>query len=154
MPNFAVALKQEMKRLVRREIKAEFGPSRQAIVQYRREIATLKQLLREQQRKVTALESRGSDAASVEEADEGSPSGLRFSSRSVRAQRRRLGLSAEGYGKLVGVSALTVYNWEKGNTRPRAAQFAALAAIRGIGKREAKERLGTTSDTTSRRKPR
>jgi transcriptional regulator with XRE-family HTH domain len=59
----------------------------------------------------------------------------------VRAQRERLGLSAADYAKLVGVSSLTIYNWEHGKTRPRAEQLAALVALRGIGKREALHRL-------------
>ena len=45
------------------------------------------------------------------------------------------------YGKLVGVSPLTIFNWEKGKNRPQAAQLAALVAVRGIGKREAMQRL-------------
>ena len=62
---------------------------------------------------------------------------VRFSARSVKAQRSRLGLSAADYGKLVGVSGLTIYNWEHDKSRPRQAQLAALVAVRGIGKREA-----------------
>jgi DNA-binding transcriptional regulator YiaG len=67
--------------------------------------------------------------------------GVRFSARSVKAQRKRLGLSAEKYAKLVGVSSLTIYSWESGKTKPRKAQFDALVAVRGIGKREAMQRL-------------
>jgi DNA-binding transcriptional regulator YiaG len=59
----------------------------------------------------------------------------------VKAQRERLGLSAADYAKLVGVSSLTIYNWEQGKTRPRQEQLAALVAVRGIGKREAIKRL-------------
>jgi len=55
---------------------------------------------------------------------------------SVRARRRRLGLSAEDFGKLVGVTPLTIYHWEHGKSRPRPAQFARLVAVRGIGKRD------------------
>lgn len=65
----------------------------------------------------------------------------RYSARSVAAQRKRLGLSAADYAKLVGVSELTIYNWESGKTRPRQEQFAALVAVRGIEKREALKRL-------------
>jgi len=54
--------------------------------------------------------------------------GVRFSARSVRAQRARLGLSAKDFGGLVGVSALTIYSWESGKSRPRARQLACLAA--------------------------
>ena len=65
----------------------------------------------------------------------------RFSPRSVKSQRERLGLSAADYAKLVGVSGLTIYNWEHGKSRPRKEQLAALVAVRGIGKREALRRL-------------
>ena len=152
MPNFAVALKQEICRLARREFKAQAAPTRQAIVQYRHEIAHLKRQLRDQQRKVAMLE-RKPDGLIGEESDDGPLAGLRYSARSVRAQRRRLGLSAEEYGKLIGVSGLTIYNWEHGRTRPRAAQFESLANVRGITRSEAAERLGMQL-TSRRRKPR
>ena len=50
-------------------------------------------------------------------------------------------MSAANYAKLVGVSPLTIYNWEQGKTRPRKEQLAALVAVRGIGKREALAKL-------------
>ena len=67
--------------------------------------------------------------------------GFRFSARSVKAHRTRLGLSAADYAKLVGVSPVTVYNWEKGKSRPCQEKRAALAAVRGIGKRAALAQL-------------
>jgi hypothetical protein len=36
---------------------------------------------------------------------------------------------------------LTIYNWEQGKARPQKAQLAALAKVRGIGKREALDKL-------------
>jgi transcriptional regulator with XRE-family HTH domain len=42
---------------------------------------------------------------------------------------------------LVGVSGQSIYKWEQGEVRPRAAQLQALAAVRGIGKCEALARL-------------
>jgi DNA-binding transcriptional regulator YiaG len=77
----------------------------------------------------------------TEPAGEAAPDGVRFSARSVKAQRARLGLSAADYAKLVGVTQLTVYNWESGKTRPRQEQLASLVSVRGIGKREAQKRL-------------
>jgi DNA-binding transcriptional regulator YiaG len=67
--------------------------------------------------------------------------GVRFSARSVKAQRARVKLSAANYGKLVGVSGLTIYSWESGKSRPRKQQFARLVAVRGLGKREALAKL-------------
>ena len=66
---------------------------------------------------------------------------IRFSARSVKAQRKRLGLSGRDYGKLVGVSGWTIYHWESGKSRPRKAPLARFVAVRGIGKREATKRL-------------
>ena len=40
-----------------------------------------------------------------------------------------------------GVSALSVYKWESGKTRPRARQLEAIASLRKMGKREAQARL-------------
>jgi DNA-binding transcriptional regulator YiaG len=68
----------------------------------------------------------------------------------VKAQRRRTGLSAADYAKLVGVSPLTIYNWEHGKSRPRGGQLASIVAIRGLGKREAQVKLGLIAAT---RKP-
>jgi DNA-binding transcriptional regulator YiaG len=50
-------------------------------------------------------------------------------------------VSAADFGQLVGASAQQIYKWETGNAVPRASQQAALAAVRGIGKREAGKRL-------------
>jgi len=52
-----------------------------------------------------------------------------------------LKLSAQQYAKLVGVSAQTVYLWERGKTRPKRAQFAALVAARTLGRRQALQQL-------------
>jgi transcriptional regulator with XRE-family HTH domain len=51
-------------------------------------------------------------------------------------------LSAKDYGKLMGVSGLTIYNWEAGKSKPRRSQLPKIVSVRGIGKREAMQRLG------------
>jgi transcriptional regulator with XRE-family HTH domain len=59
----------------------------------------------------------------------------------LRKQRKRQGLSAGELGKLVGVTQLSIYNWERGVARPRGARLAALAAVRKMPKREIRARL-------------
>lgn len=66
---------------------------------------------------------------------------FRFVAKGLLAQRKRLGLSATDYGKLVGVSSLTIYAWEKGTSRPRKTLLPVLASLRKLGKREAQARL-------------
>lgn len=139
--SLAGILRDAMCRLARKEIRAETGKTRQAMAQYRRDIARLKREVQSQRKEIAFLKAqeqkRLGQRPTVEEPSEK----IRFSARSVRAQRKRLKLSAADYGKLVGVSGLTIYNWELGKARPRKAQLASLAAVRGIGKREAMAKL-------------
>ena len=137
MPNLAVVLKEEIRRLAKKEVgrdrqdQAGRGPlsSRDRPAEAGVGGATEGYYAAQgrQQRPVR------SDAADNGEGEEK----VRFSARSVRSQRRRLGLSAHDYGKLVGVSGLTVYHWEGGKSRPRKAQLDRLVAVRNLGKREA-----------------
>jgi len=141
MPNLAATLKEEIRRLARKEVKAHVGATRRAAALHRREIARLKRQLRLQERKIAALQAGGGAREEKSPDTEGIPPGTRFSARSVRAQRRRLKLSAEQYGQLVGVTGQTIYLWEQGKTRPAKAQLAALVAARALGRREAVKHL-------------
>lgn len=141
MADIAGAIKEEIRRLAKKEIKAQTGKTKQAVAQYRREIASLKRQVQEQDKKIDFLEKQERKRVEQPQADEEAVEGVRYSARSVAAQRERLGFSAADYAKLVGVSPLTIYNWEKGKSRPRQEQLAALVAVRGIGKREALRRL-------------
>ena len=140
MPNLAVTFRQEITRLARREIRSQTQVLRKASAQYRRDIAGLKRANSKLQSEVTRLERQvGKDAAlKIAETE---PTKIRFSAKSVVAQRSGLGISAADFGKLTGVTAHTIYKWEHGTSRPRKAQMAAFAAIRGLGKTEALARL-------------
>ena len=134
MTTLAVALKEEIRRLARKEIKAATQSTAKAVTQHRREIAKLKRQIRDQEKKIASLQKDKPSPRLVDDS-------VRFSARSVKAQRTRLELSAADYARLVGVSPLTIYNWEHGKSRPRQEQLAQLVAVRGIGKREALRRL-------------
>ena len=134
MTTLAAALNEEIRRLARKEIKAAIQATAKAVAQHRREIAKLKRQIRDQEKKIASLQKGKPTPQKVDES-------VRFSARSVKAQRTRLGLSAADYARLVGVSPLTIYNWEHGKSRPRQEQLAQLVAVRGIGKREARAKL-------------
>jgi DNA-binding transcriptional regulator YiaG len=150
MPNIAGVLKEEICRLAKKEVKAQVGKTQKASAQYRRDIANLKRIVSQQEKEIKLLKKR-TQQPSEPQAEEESAENIRFSARSVKAQRSRLGLSAADYGKLVGVSPLTVYSWEHGNSRPRKAQLAAFIAVRGIGKREALLKLAEVDSGKKRR---
>ena len=150
MPNIASVLKEEICRLAKKEVKAQVGKTQKAAAQYRRDIANLKRLFSQQEKEIRLLKKRAEQQQDQPEAEQDEMEGIRFSARSVKAQRQRLGLSAADYGKLLGVSGLTIYNWEHEKARPRKAQFAALVAARGMGKREALAKLAELGTTKKR----
>ncbi|MHB1402903.1 MAG: helix-turn-helix domain-containing protein [Thiobacillus sp.] len=140
MPNIASVLKEEIARLVRRQIRGETESIKKASSRYRSEIAALKRRIEAMEKQISLLERMVTKKAAPVVAGE-SETKLRFKPQGVRAQRTRLGLSAPEMGALVGVSAQTIYNWEAGKSRPRAEQLAVIAAVRKMGKREVKARL-------------
>lgn len=140
MPNIATVLKQEITRLARKETKALTTATRKASAQHRRDIAELKRQVKALSTQVAHLERQVRRSA-AKPLPETSANGRRFSPQGLRAHRERLELSAGDYAELVGVSGQTIYNWESGQSKPRAQQLEALVAIRGMGKREAWKRL-------------
>ncbi len=141
MPNLQSVLRVEIQRLARKEVRSELEATRKAVSQHRREIAGLKRRAKALEQTVSYLESRETKRLKARPSKEEPPKGTRFSVRSLKAQRRRSGLSQEAYASLAGVSKLTIYNWESGRTKPGAKHLATLVTIRGIGKREAQKRL-------------
>ena len=137
MPNLSTILKGEITRLARKEIKAAIDPVRRANAAHRKEIAELKRLVASLRRDLKA--STKPARARAETSEEST--GTRFSVKGLKSLRAKLGLSAAGFGQLVGASGQSIYKWESGKAVPRASQQASLAAIRGIGKREAAKRL-------------
>lgn len=144
MPNIGAMLKQEIVRLSRREVRALTGVTRKAAAQHRRHIAALRRQVATLERQVALLQRRtlGATAAVPSSASGGKQ---RFVAKGLKSQRARLGLSAADYGKLVGVTAQSVYNWERGNATPRGDQLARIASLRAIGKREATARLAASA---------
>lgn len=142
MPNIAAILKEEIRRLAKREVKISVGAVKTAVVRTRRDVARLKRDFQDLQRQIGFMKSqlRGRPGKAASE-ESGGLEGVRHSARSVRAQRKRLKLSAADFGKLLGVSLLTVYNWEHGKARPTKARLSQLVAIRKMGRREALAKL-------------
>lgn len=139
MPNIASVLKEEIARVARKEVRADTQPLKKSSASHRSDIAALK-------RRIAALEQMvrrlGKQTGKTAKPEAGPlPGSFRFSASGLMAQRKRLGLSAAEAGKLLGVSDQSVYKWENGKTRPRASQFAAIATLRGMSKKQAAVRL-------------
>jgi len=142
MANFTKALQEEITRLARKQVRTETDGLRRASAQYRRDVAAMKRQLTDLQRTVAFLRKQEGRRVAAPEAElSATDKSLRFSPVWLRKHREKLALSAEDYGKLVGVSGQSIYMWEHEKSKPRQAQIAKLVAVRGLGKREAERRL-------------
>jgi predicted transcriptional regulator len=139
MPNVAAALKEEVSRLARKELKSNTDSLKRAVASYRTQIAALKRRVDSLERHVKRV-ARAKPAAGGAGNEEGGTA-LRFRPDGLKKHRERLGLSAADAAKIMGVSAVSVYKWENGRTRPRAKQLEAVATLRKLGKKEAAARL-------------
>jgi DNA-binding XRE family transcriptional regulator len=140
MTTFVNQLKSEIARIAKKEIRAETQQLKKSSAQYRSDIAALK-------RHIVALEatvkklSKG-QLKPVLKVDKESSTPLRFRASGFATLRKKLDLSAEQMGKLIGVTAQSVYHWEAEKSRPRASQLPAIAAARKLTKKEAWAKLG------------
>jgi DNA-binding transcriptional regulator YiaG len=147
MTNIASVLKTEIVRVARKEIRSEIESLRKANSQHRSAIALLRRQVAELQKQLrlagrqaaAAARVASSGAPPVSSTGDGTP--RRFSASRLAAHRAKLGLSAAAYGRLMGVSDQTIYNWEQGKTRPSAQQLQRVAAVRALSRPTAIERL-------------
>ena len=140
MANIGSVLKAEISRLSRREIRKQIGATQKVSAQHRRYIAGLKRQVAQLEHELALLQRRIKDVPTLA-ATPMNGSNHRFVAKGFRAHRARLGLSAVECGKLLGVSAQSIYNWEHDVSVPRKEQVMRIAALRSIGKREARARL-------------
>lgn len=159
MTNLADALKTEIARLARKELRAETDKLKKTVAAQRLELIALRRQVVELEKAHKALaqlvdkalRSKPSPipaAASPGQAAQAAQSmPLRFRSAGMAANRERLGLSAADFGLLIAASAASVRAWEEGKSKPSRSDLIAISAVRGIGKREAAARLAALKKT-------
>lgn len=139
MSTFANQIKAEISRLAKKEVRAEILSLKKASVGYRSEIAALKRRVAEVE---AALRKQGNgtrvkaDSSAHEE-----QVSLRFRQAGFANLRKKLDISAADMGKLLGVSAQSVYHWETGKSKPRKSQLQAISAVRKMGRKAVAAKL-------------
>jgi len=146
MPDIGKLLKDEIRRLALRSARPLHAKLKKDLAQLKRLCAGLKKenarLARDHQRLQAHL--RGALPA-LPAVPEKNLAGMRIGPKLVLAQRKRLGLSRVEFAKLLGVSAGAIVSWESGRVRPRENVKAALAGVRKLGRRAAREKLSLLS---------
>ncbi len=145
MPNMVQVLKEEIRRIARKEVKTQTAKLKRDVVKAKKTNVMLRrvvvQLKRDNELLMSSEKRRQGLPAAVAPEDAKS---ARITAKGIRAMRRKLGLSQGDFGKLVGVSTVAVGLWEhkgKGALRMRDKTRSAIVALRGLGAREAKRRV-------------
>jgi DNA-binding transcriptional regulator YiaG len=135
MSNIALALKEEIIRLSRKETRSEIDKLRKISTQYRSEIAALKRRTLALEQQISRMGKQTSKQAVVNE-EKIETTKNRFTAKGFKSLRKRLGLTAAEIGILLEVATPTIYNWESGNSSPREPQMEKIVMLRGMGKKQ------------------
>ena len=143
MSQLMAVMKDEIRRLARKEIVAATARLKKDQTTFRKAVASLRRQIKAHNYTIRQLlQMTTKQAKMAPEAPEGGRTWV--TAKGIRAMRKKLKLSQAQFGKLVGVSSYTVLKWEHGSgpLKLRLRTRRAFLAIRGLGIREARLRLG------------
>jgi DNA-binding transcriptional regulator YiaG len=145
MSNVVKILKAEIARISKKEAKSATQAIGKSNTWLRKTVADLKKrlVLLEKENKRLIVTIKKFQVAQPEDMEQEEGKKARFTSKGIRALRKKLRLSQADFGKLLGATPHAVYLWEKklGALNLRDKTKAAILSIRGLGAREAKEKL-------------
>jgi DNA-binding transcriptional regulator YiaG len=145
MSNVVQILKAEIARISKREARSATQAIGKSNTWLRKTVADLKRrvFLLERENKSLTAAIKKFQVAQPEKPDQEEGKKVRFTSKGILALRNKLRLSQADFGKLLGTTPHAVYLWEKkiGALNLRDKTKAAILSIRGLGAREAKEKL-------------
>lgn len=140
MNQFAAQLKTEITRVAKKESRLQNALMKKTHAAQRAEITELKRRLASLEAVVKRLgKTAARPATALQEKDD--TQALRFRADGFASLRKKFGVSAAQMALLLGVSNQSVYHWEAGKSKPRAAQLKSIAAVRKLGKKEVSARL-------------
>lgn len=132
------AVREEIVRLARRELRNAVVPLAKEVRELRRAVAQLGKTGGSAQRGAAPARAQAEPEPGRLTASAGEVEKSRFSAALIQKLRKRLALSQSQLAALVGVSGPAVAQWESGRSMPRGANRAALVGLRKLGKREVK----------------
>jgi DNA-binding transcriptional regulator YiaG len=146
MPRIESAIKAEIVRLAKREMRLTFLPMKREVRQMSIRVSGLSKAISSLNRLTKDLgleKSKPKLEASPEEVKTS-----RLTPERIRGLRKKLGLSQREMGILTGASLGAVLSWERGKFKPRGDKKTALVALRKLGKRNVKDLLREKTAST------
>ena len=141
MSSVAKVLKEQMSLISHRKARAVLAPTRKLVIKLTETVTQLGRRVLALEKDNRRLQRLNQDpAAAVANVE---IAGVRFTTKGIKSLRRRLGLSQENLGLLLGTTAQSVYLWERkrGALTLRARTRTALSALQRMPAKEAQERL-------------
>ena len=159
MPNLATLLKEEISKIVRKEVQDQVRELQKTVREQRDALARLEKQSGPAKAKAAAKPAATKSAATKPAAAKPAaakpaaakvskaPAGdkrkqIRISPNTIKKHRKRLKLSQAELGELLNVSTNTVLRWEAGTSKPRSKHLSGLGQLRSMGLREVKKQLG------------
>ena len=147
MSDLKKILSEEMRRLARKEIKAEVEPLTRKILELKKVVSVLSKELKTS--KTAALKATPDDEPAKEACEDKKLSSSKLGAAAIRRIRENLGISQLVFGKLIGASLLSVSHWELGNSSPRPKFKVRILSLKSLGKRGLKKLLEEKNITFS-----
>jgi len=132
------AMRSEISRLARKEVKPVFAPLKKDVVDLKRTVSRLTKSVEALRKTIDNL--RRHTVTKAETAIRNVPlekaKKARLGPHSIKKLRKRLGINQSELARLVGVSPSAVQTWEQGRSNPREEVRAKVIALRGMGRRD------------------
>jgi len=154
MANMASVLKEEIRRLARKEAKLQTVPLLKALAAERKNVAALRKQVASLGRAGGAPAAAGARVAAGVTPVTADPSKAPKNWRkdTVRSTRKKLGLTQAQFSKLIGVSQISVSFWETGRSTPRPKAQALILAAGKLSPAAAQARVGGGGASRGKRK--
>jgi DNA-binding transcriptional regulator YiaG len=143
MSQLMTAMKDEIRRIARKETRAATDGLKKDQTAFRKAVAGLRRQTKEHHAIIRQLLQAAAKQARMTPAPVEENKAW-ITAKGIRTLRKKLKLSQAQFGKLAGASGNTVLKWEHGAgpLKLRSKTRKALLAVRGLGVREARLRLG------------
>ena len=142
MPTLAALLKEEIGKIVSKEVQAQMRDLNKTVRAQSDALARLEKQLGSA--KAATKSAAAKPAAKVRKpaGDGDGRKQLRIAPNTIKKHRKRLKLSQADLGKILNVSTNTVLRWEAGTSKPRSKHLPRLDELRTISMRDLKKQLG------------
>jgi len=135
------AVKSEITRLAKKEIRAICNPLPRDVRELKRQVSRLSKTVATLEKLGAEIEAQKIEKKAKLEVPAAEVKAARFSAGLIKKLRARLGLTQAEFANLVGVSSTAVTFWEQGKSKPQGKNREALVALRKLGKRDVQKLL-------------